>query len=119
MRVLTKLKNGLGNKLFQLIHCLIVGEHYNRKVLIYNKISKHEMTNEYQLFKYFPRVKDLITQIDEKQYNEYDKNTDYLIDEEICFAKIKSEIIIIKPEIQSMPIRVFVFLNLYDLLLIK
>ena len=96
MRVLTKLKNGLGNKLFQLIHCLIVGEHYNRNVLIYNNISKHEKINEYELFKYFPRVKDLITQIDEKQYNEYDKKSNYLIDEEICFAKIDSEMIITK-----------------------
>lgn len=94
MSVVTELKHGLGNKLFKLIHSLIVGEQYNRKVLISNVVSKHENKDEYQIIKYFPRVKDLITVITEKQYNEYEKNNNYLIDEEICFAKIDSDIII-------------------------
>jgi hypothetical protein len=96
MSVVTKINHGLGNKLFKLIHSLIVGEQHNRKVLIYNSISKHENINEYEIYKYFPKVKNLINEINEKQYNEYSINNNYLIDEEICFAKINSDIIITK-----------------------
>jgi hypothetical protein len=96
MSVVTKLKYGLGNKLFKLVHALIVGEQHNRKVLIYNLLSRHEQNEKYLLFKYFPKLKDLITEIDENQYNKYDNKYDYLLDEEICFAKIESDVILTK-----------------------
>ena len=96
MSVVTVLNHGLGNKLFKLIHSLIVGEQYNRKVLIYNNRSKHEIKDRYDITKYFPKIKNLITEINEKQYNEYDENNNYLRDEEICFAKIDSDVIITK-----------------------
>lgn len=96
MSVVTKLNHGLGNKLFKLIHGLIVGEQYNRKVIIYNHTSKHEKNEEYPILKFFPKVKSLITNIDENQYLEYEKKYDFLIDEEICFAKIKTDIILTK-----------------------
>lgn len=96
MSVVTELNHGLGNKLFKIIHSLIVGEQYNRKVLIYNKISKHEIKDKYEIVKYFPKIKNLITVINENQYNEYDTNNNYLRDEEICFAKIDSDVIITK-----------------------
>ena len=95
MSVVTELNHGLGNKLFKLIHSLIVGEQHNRKVLIYNRQSKHEVKDKYDIIKYFPKIKNLITEINEKQYNEYNINN-YLQDEEICFAKIESDVIITK-----------------------
>ena len=72
MSVVTELNHGLGNKLFKLIHSLIVGEQHNRKVLIYNRISKHENKDVYDIVKYFPKVKNLITLINSKEY--YCKN---------------------------------------------
>ena len=96
MSVVTELNHGLGNKLFKLIHSLIVGEQYNRKVLIYNNISKHEKKDIYDILKYFPKVKNLITMINNKEYDNYVTNNNYLLDEEICFAKINSDIIVTK-----------------------
>jgi hypothetical protein len=96
MSVVVKLNHGLGNKLFKLIHSLIVGEQYNRKVMIYNMVSKHEKEEEYKIFDYFPKVKNLISLIDDKQYELYNEKYDSLMDEEICYAKIESDIVILK-----------------------
>jgi len=95
MSVVTKLSYGLGNKLFKLIHVLIVGEQHNRKVLIYNQRSKHENKDEYDIVKYFPKVKNVISLINEQQYDTYLMHYDNLIDEEICYAKINSDVIVI------------------------
>jgi hypothetical protein len=95
MSIVAELNHGLGNKLFKLIHSLIAGEQYNRKVLIYSHDSKHEVNDKYEISKFFPKVKNLITEISENDYNDYKKNNNYLTDEEICFAKINSDIIIL------------------------
>ena len=93
MSVVTELKHGLGNKLFKMIHSLIVGEQHNRKVLIYNNISKHEINDKYELSKYFPKIKDLITDITLERYHNL-LGDNYLMDEEICFAKINSDVVV-------------------------
>ena len=96
MSVVTRIREGLGNKLFTLVHCLIVGEQYNRKALIYFSKSTHERDTNYEIIKYFPSTKKLITEITKEQYENYERNNNYLMDEEICFAKINSNVIILK-----------------------
>lgn len=96
MSVVTKLNHGLGNKLFKLIHSLIVGEQYRRKVYIYNHISKHEQDEKYAIEEYFPNIKRAINQISEEEYISYENKYPYLMDEEICFAKISSDIVLTK-----------------------
>jgi len=96
MSVVCKINHGLGNKLFKLIHSLIVGEQYGRKVIIHNVISKHEKNDEYKIFDFFPKIKNIISIIDEKEYNEYSNKYKSIIDEEICFAKLDSDPVVLK-----------------------
>jgi len=96
MSVVVKLNHGLGNKMFKLIHVLIFGEEYNRKVIIYNLLSKHEKIDEYKIFDFYPKIKNLITIIDNKQYEVYSEKYKSLMDEEICYAKLDSETVILK-----------------------
>jgi hypothetical protein len=91
MSVVVKLNHGLGNKLFKLIHGLIFGDQYNRKVIVYNLLSKHEQNEEYKLFDFFPKIKNLITLIDNKEYESYSNKYKSLMDEQICYAKLDSD----------------------------
>ena len=91
MSVVVKLNHGLGNKLFKLIHGLIFGEEYNRKVIIYNLLSKHEQNEEYKLFEFYPKIKNLIKLIDGKEYESYSNKYSSLMDEEMCFAKLDTD----------------------------
>ena len=96
MSVVVKLNHGLGNKLFKLIHGLIFGEEYNRKVIIYNLLSKHEETDEYKIFDFYPKIKNLITIINAKEYDIYSEKYKSLMDEEICYAKLDSDPVVLK-----------------------
>jgi hypothetical protein len=96
MSVIVKLNHGLGNKLFKLIHVLIFGEEYNRKVIVYNSLSKHEQKEEYKLFDFFPKIKNVISLINDKEYELYSNKYKALIDEEICYAKLDSDPIVLK-----------------------
>jgi hypothetical protein len=96
MSAVIKLNHGLGNKLFKLIHSLIVGEQYNRKIFVYNHVSKHEQNEKYAIYEYFPNIKRVITPITEKEYILYDDKYPCLIDEEICYPKITSDIYVLK-----------------------
>ncbi len=87
MSVIINLDHGLGNKLFKLVHALIAAERMNKKLYIYNSVSKHEKEKEYPIYDVFTKLKDRVEIIDEITYEKMIDDAGTFRDEEIVYTK--------------------------------
>ena len=58
--------------------------------------QKIVLQEEYKIFDFFPKIKNLITMIDETEYENYNNKFKSLMDEEICFAKLDTNPVVLK-----------------------